>query len=113
MNLHLTTDQQTRVVVVLAKPSNVPPVWGVSDRDVVDVTVSPDGLSADIVALKVGVADVSVRTNCDLGAGFCEQNHTFTVEVAPSQKVLNFYVAIPSEKPTPKPQSYWTPDDAN
>lgn len=109
MHLHLTQEEQTKVVVVLAYPSNIPPVWSVSDREVVEVNVADDGLSAEITALQKGVCVINVRTNCDVGSGPCEQNHSFEVEVSPTKKVLNFYAAIPSEKPSEAPQAYWTP----
>jgi hypothetical protein len=111
MNIHLTTSQQTKVVVVLSRPVNLTPVWSVSDREVVDVTVADDGLSAEIVAKTNGFSTVNVRTNADLGSGFCEQNTAFNVVVDDKPNVVNFYAAIPVEKPSETPQTYWKSDE--
>src|SRR5438309_1254677 len=64
------------------------PEWVSSDPTILSVAVSPDGLSATIVAIgKTGSAQVSVSADADLGSGTQTITGTLDVDVQPSQAV--------------------------
>ena len=63
------------------------PVWGVSDATVGSITPSADGFSAEFVALDLGVCQVTVDADADLGAGIVPLRGTADVEVEASAAV--------------------------
>lgn len=99
MIISLTDKQQTKLVLVLGKNTNIPPVWTLSDPSVASIDVAGDGLSGTVTALTVGTSALSIRTNCDLGSGFCEQVTALTIEVGSKPPVVGIYAAIPVDKP--------------
>ncbi len=64
------------------------PQWATSDPAVVTVTPSADGLSADVVAVGLGTAQVSVVADADLDAGETrELTGTLDVQVKAAEAV--------------------------
>jgi len=48
------------------------PVWATSDATILTVTAGPDGMTAAVATVGVGVARISVTADADLGAGTLE-----------------------------------------
>jgi hypothetical protein len=76
------------------------PKWSVSDDSVVTLVVAEDGLSADVVTTgKLGVAQVLVVADADLGEGVKELTGTLDLEVKASEAVnLNLEAGVPAGK---------------
>lgn len=76
------------------------PAWSSSDESIVTVTVSDDGMSAEIVAVgPIGTAQVSVTADADLGEGVINVSALADIEVVASQAVA---AAISLGEPTDK-----------
>lgn len=72
------------------------PVWGVSDESILDVGPSADGLSAIVSAVgTVGVAQVTVSADADLGDGVRELTGILDVEVLAGEAVALSITAGP------------------
>ena len=63
------------------------PAWNVSDPAVLVLTPSADGLSAVIASGSIGLSQVSVIADADLGPGIASITGTLDVEVKPAQAV--------------------------
>jgi hypothetical protein len=64
------------------------PVWSVSDPTVGTITADASGLAAEFVTLgPVGVCQVAVQADADLGAGVRHITGTMDVQVEPSEAV--------------------------
>lgn len=76
------------------------PQWTSSDPAVIAVTPSEDGLSAVAVTVgPLGLAQVSVVADADLGEGVTEITGVLDIEVKPSQAVFAIVVAgAPEDK---------------
>lgn len=61
------------------------PEWASSDTAVVTVMPGADGLTADVVALFPGTAQVSVMADADLGSGTVTISGTLDISVLPGQ----------------------------
>lgn len=75
------------------------PVWSVSDESLVTVEPSEDGLSAVVKAIgPVGIAQVAVKGDADLGEGVVEITGTLDVEIqASSAASFTINAGIPEE----------------
>lgn len=81
-------------------PVDGAPVWTSSDESVLTVTASADGLSAEAVTTgKLGVAQVSVSADADLGEGVTTITGVLDVEVKASEAVS---LAVSAGTPTNK-----------
>lgn len=81
-------------------PVDGAPVWTSSDESVLTVTASEDGLSAEAVTTgKLGVAQVSVSADADLGEGVTTITGVLDVEVKASEAVS---LAVSAGTPTNK-----------
>ena len=79
-------------------PVDGAPVWTSSDESVLTVTASADGLSAEAVTTgKLGVAQVSVSADADLGEGVTTITGVLDVEVKASEAVS---LAVSAGTPT-------------
>lgn len=76
------------------------PVWTSSDESVLTLVVSEDGLSCEAVTTgKLGVAQVKVTADADLGEGVVPLVGVADVEVVASQAVnLELKAGVPSDK---------------
>lgn len=63
------------------------PVWSSSDPSIVDVVPSVDGFSATVTPGAVGVAQIKVEADADLGAGVVPVVGLVDVEVVAGQAV--------------------------
>lgn len=76
------------------------PAWATSDELIATVAPAEDGLSAYVVATgPVGVAQVSVKVDADLGEGLREIIGTFDVEVIASEAAA---LVVTAGVPEPK-----------
>lgn len=75
------------------------PAWGSSDEGVVSVTAEADGLSALIVANSVGLAQVNVKADADLGEGMKEIVGTLDLDIVSGEAVS---VVLTPGTPEPK-----------
>ncbi len=75
MTLQLTDSQKALLTVAFTtakgKPANIDgaPTWSISDETIATVVPASDGLTAEVTALQMGSASVSVTADADLGAG--------------------------------------------
>lgn len=76
------------------------PVWTSSDDSVLTLVVSEDGLTCEAVTTgKLGVAQVKVVADADLGEGVTSLTGVLDVEVVASQAVnLEIKPGVPSDK---------------
>lgn len=76
------------------------PVWTVSDLDVLDLVVAEDGMSAKVVSKgKLGVCQVNVSADADLGEGVMNISGLLDVEVKAGPAVsLGVSAGVPQEK---------------
>ena len=106
MSLILTDSQQaTLTIQPVDKAGNAAAVedvaWTTSDDTVLTVTPSEDGLTA-VVAItgKLGVAQVNVTADAQIGEGAVEITGVLDVEVKAGQAVaLSIAAGAPEEKP--------------
>lgn len=104
--LILTDVQKVKVkvkpVTAAGNPAPVDgkPEWVVSDDTVCTLVVSDDGLEADVVTTgKLGVCQVSVKADADLGDGVREISGVLDVEVKASEAVsLSVETGVPEPK---------------
>ncbi len=93
MSLILTDEQKVSLSVAFQTAAGHPatvdgvPVWSVSDPSVLTLTVAVDGLSAVAESGALGLSQVSVTADADLGAGVTSITGTLDVEVKPAQAV--------------------------
>jgi len=83
-------------------PANVDgaPSWSVSNSDVLDLTVSENGMSATISAKgPVGTSQLIVKADADLGAGLKEITGVLDIEVVAGEAAI---VVITPGQPEPK-----------
>ena len=109
MALILTDEQQVPLSVSFTTAAGNPaivdgaPVWTSSDENIVTVQPAEDGLSA--VALTVGplgVAQVSVTADADLGEGTRTITGLLDIEVRAAEAVVaNIGAGAPELKPAP------------
>lgn len=70
------------------------PAWSVSDPSIGTLTAAEDGLSAEFVtAGPVGLVQVSVQADADLGEGVRHLTGTLDIQVEPSEAVSLSVVA--------------------
>jgi hypothetical protein len=76
------------------------PKWSVSDAEVLELVVADDGLSAKVVSKgKVGVCQVNVSADADLGDGVAEIAGVLDIEVKAGPAVsLGVSAGAPQEK---------------
>jgi len=76
------------------------PVWSSSDETVLTLTVAADGFSAEAVTTgKLGVAQVNVTADADLGDGTKTITGVLDVEVKASEAVaLDIGAGAPTDK---------------
>jgi hypothetical protein len=84
-----------------AAPVEGAPAWSSSMPDVVSLTVAEDGLSAKAVAVgPLGVAQILVEADADLGEGIKPISGTLDIEVVPSEAVgLSVVAGVPVDQP--------------
>lgn len=94
MSLILTDEQKAALaiqpVTAAGNPARVDgtPEWSSSDEAIVTIVPSFDGLSAEAVTVgPVGVAQVSVKVDADLGNGIRTLTATLDVEVIAAEAV--------------------------
>jgi hypothetical protein len=94
MTIILTDEQKVSLSIkpltAAGNPARVDgiPAWAVSDTNVLSLVVAPDGLSAVAVANgPIGLSQVSVVADADLGAGVKELVATLDVQVVPAEAV--------------------------
>lgn len=81
-------------------PVDGAPQWASSNSEVLTVTPSEDGMSADVVAVgPLGSATVSVKADADLGEGVSQIAGSMDVEVVASAATT---VEITAGETTPK-----------
>src|SRR5690349_14026807 len=106
----LTADQKTRVSFVArdaygnAASIDGDPRWETSDADVLTLTTSEGGWSAEIVAAgPAGTAQVTVRCDADLGDGVRELVGVLDIEVVGGEAVLLAITPAAAEPKGPVP----------
>jgi hypothetical protein len=106
MSLVLTDIQEVTLSVAPVSaagnpaPVEGPPVWSVSDPTVGAVTVAADGLSAKFVTTgKLGLCQVNVSADADLGPGVKTITGVLEVEVVASEAAnLGVTAGTPADK---------------
>lgn len=106
MVLKLTDSQQCKLAIKPTdKAGNVAPIdgapdWRSSNSEVVTVTPSADGLSADVVTTgALGTATVSVSADADLGEGTKQISGSIDIEVGAGEAVtVEVTAGTPEEK---------------
>jgi hypothetical protein len=74
----LTNEQKVKLTLApktqLGNPAPIDgvPTWSVSDENIVTLDIAPDGLSAYVLSNQVGLSQVNVVADADLGAGVRE-----------------------------------------
>lgn len=106
----LTDEQQVSVTVAFTTAAGNPatvdgvPTWQSSNEAVATVTPASDGLSALVVSTGLGVAQVSVQADADLGSGTRLISGLLDVDVRAAEAVAASLVAgTPELKPTTPP----------
>jgi len=75
------------------------PLWSVSDAGIVSLVVSPDGLTAEAIAVGPGVATISATADADLTAGVREIVGTLDIQVVAAEAVtLTIESGVPVAK---------------
>jgi len=76
------------------------PVWTSSDEAVLTVEPSADGLTARFVTTgKLGLVQVSVTADADLGDGVTELHGMVDIEITPSEPVvINLSPGVPTDR---------------
>lgn len=76
------------------------PAWSTSDESVVSLVVAADGMNAEAVATgKVGVAQVNVSADADMGEGVKTITGVLDIEVKASEAVsLDVSADVPAAK---------------
>jgi hypothetical protein len=76
------------------------PSWGIDNSDVLELTIAPDALSAEIRAIgPLGTCLVSVQGDADLGSGVAPIAGTLEVTVGPGQAVtIDIVPGTPSDQ---------------
>lgn len=76
------------------------PVWSCSDETVLTLTVAEDGFSAVVETTgKLGVAQVSVTADADMGEGVKAVSGVLDIEVKASEAVtLDISAGVPTDK---------------
>jgi hypothetical protein len=93
MSIILTDEQQCGLAVAFKTAAGNPatvdgvPSWTVADPAVLEIEAKPDGLSAIIVSKGLGVCQVSVTADADLGSGVTSITGVLDVEVKPAEAV--------------------------
>jgi hypothetical protein len=106
MSLVLTDVQKVTLKVnpvsAAGNPAQVDgaPVWSSSDDTVLSLSVSEDGFSAEAVTTgKLGVAQVNVSADVDMGEGVKTLTGVLDVEVKASEAVsLNLAADVPVDR---------------
>lgn len=106
MALVLTDAQKVALSVAFTTKAGNPasvdgaPQWVSSDPTVIQVVQSEDGLSAEAIAVgPLGVAQVSVTADADLGEGVSTITGVLDIEVKASQAVFAIVAAAaPADK---------------
>ena len=87
------------------------PAWSVSDENVLEVQPAADGLSAVVLAKgPLGVGQVRVTADADLGTGVREINGLLDVEVVASEATSVIVVSGTPEEQNPAPAPEPTPE---
>ena len=105
MSLLITNEQKVKLTINAVTAANrvAPldgvPTWSVSDSAVLSLDVAPDGLSAYAISNGVGVSQVSVIADADLGAGIRELATFIEIQVIAAEAVsLGFVAGTPEVK---------------
>jgi len=106
MSLALTATQKVGIAVnpvdAAGNPAKVDgvPTWVSSDESVITLEVATDGLAASAVTTgKLGVAQVQVSADADVGAGVEAIGGVLDIEVLGGKAVaLNVTAGVPEEK---------------
>ena len=99
----LPADKKVTVAVLWKdKKGNVAPVdgipiWESSDSTVAALTVAPDGLSASVAGGLIGLCQISVTADADLGEGVTNVAAILEVEVLAGQAVSGDFSVGPLE----------------
>lgn len=100
MSLILTDVQKVSVAVSFTTKAGNPapvdgvPQWSSSDPSILEVVPSADGLSAEVLTVgPLGLAQVSVVADADLGEGVTSITGVLDVEVKASQAVFAIVAA--------------------
>jgi len=87
----LNTEQKINVVVkpltISGKPTRVDgvPGWAVTNPSVVSLVIAPNGLSADVIAVASGSANVIVSADANLGSGIREISGSLAIVVVQAE----------------------------
>lgn len=94
MSLILTDEQKValgiRPVTAAGNPARIDgvPVWASSDPTIIEIAPAPDGLSAEAITVgSLGIAQVSVGVDADLGAGIRTLTAILDIEVIAAEAV--------------------------
>ena len=106
--LTLTDSQKCALALELKTAAGNPatadgvPVWSVSDENVLEIQPAADGLSATVLAKgPVGVGQVTVKVDADLGAGVREITGLLDVTVIAGEAAVVLVAAGAPEEKTP------------
>ncbi len=107
MAFEMTNTQQVDLTIApknrLGKPAKLDgvPLWQTDNADILTITASTDGLTCSIVASgMVGVANVQVTGDADLGTGVSPIIGTVEVTVTPGAAVtVDITPGTPTEQP--------------
>jgi len=104
MPVQITDQQQVSYTLIAEDAKGFPttltdvPTWTPSDPTIISVTVAPDGMSALVVGLKPGVAQLAVL---DPATGISGQDQVTVVPDAAASLVLNAGAPVPQPAPAP------------
>lgn len=75
------------------------PTWSVSDGALGSIAVAADGMSATFTATDVGVVQVNVSADADLGPGVRTISGTLDIQIEPGEAVsLGIVAGVPESQ---------------